>query len=226
MVAPDPAGPSGLSRARFERLAQERDRQASLRGEGRLVELFEHPEQHLRFAREAVHEVQGRVLREFETATRRTALQCIDQPGFVEFVQLVPGQPATIAGLDVMADWDTRYEIYRGATFNLAHTLDQMLHLRPHNRFEDLDGMYLVGGGTHPGSGLPVIFESARISSKLLLQDLGVGSSSIEHPLCAETSEPRSNRVMAEAVQAFARMLNLKTAPIASEPGIQPSRKS
>lgn len=72
------------------------------------------------------------------------------------------------------ADWDSRYEIYRGATFNLAHTLDQMLHLRPHNRFEDLDGMYLVGGGTHPGSGLPVIFESARISSRLLLEDLGV----------------------------------------------------
>jgi phytoene desaturase len=72
------------------------------------------------------------------------------------------------------ADWDTRYEIYRGATFNLAHTLDQMLHLRPHNRFEDLDGVYLVGGGTHPGSGLPVIFESARISSRLLLEDFGV----------------------------------------------------
>ncbi len=72
------------------------------------------------------------------------------------------------------ADWDTRYEVYRGATFNLAHTLSQMLHLRPHNRFEDLDGMYLVGGGTHPGSGLPVIFESARISSRLLLEDFGV----------------------------------------------------
>jgi phytoene desaturase len=72
------------------------------------------------------------------------------------------------------ADWDTRYEIYRGATFNLAHTLDQMLHLRPNNRFEDLDGMYLVGGGTHPGSGLPVIFESARISARLLLEDFGL----------------------------------------------------
>jgi phytoene desaturase len=72
------------------------------------------------------------------------------------------------------ADWDHRYAIHRGATFNLAHTLDQMLHLRPHNRFEDLDGMYLVGGGTHPGSGLPVIFESARISSRLLLDDLGI----------------------------------------------------
>jgi phytoene desaturase len=72
------------------------------------------------------------------------------------------------------ADWDTCYEVYRGATFNLAHTLGQMLHLRPHNRFEDLDGMYLVGGGTHPGSGLPVIFESARISSRLLLKDFGM----------------------------------------------------
>ena len=34
--------------------------------------------------------------------------------------------------------------------------------------------MYLVGGGTHPGSGLPVIFESARISSRLLLEDFGM----------------------------------------------------
>jgi len=72
------------------------------------------------------------------------------------------------------ADWDTKYEIHRGATFNLAHTQDQMLHLRPRNRFEDLDGVYLVGGGTHPGSGLPVIFESARITSRLLTDDLGV----------------------------------------------------
>lgn len=72
------------------------------------------------------------------------------------------------------ADWDQKYEIYRGATFNLAHGLDQMLHLRPNNRFEDFDRVYLVGGGTHPGSGLPVIFESARISTKLLLRDLGV----------------------------------------------------
>lgn len=71
------------------------------------------------------------------------------------------------------ADWDTKYEIHKGATFNLAHGLDQMLHLRPHNRFEDVDGIYLVGGGTHPGSGLPVIFESARISARLLLADLG-----------------------------------------------------
>ncbi|MDX1950636.1 MAG: phytoene desaturase family protein [Verrucomicrobiota bacterium] len=89
------------------------------------------------------------------------------------------------------ADWDTRYEIYRGATFNLAHTLGQMLHLRPHNRFEDLDGIYLVGGGTHPGSGLPVIFESARISSKLLLEDLGASAGHIATGCGKEDSPER-----------------------------------
>jgi phytoene desaturase len=83
------------------------------------------------------------------------------------------------------ADWDQEFEIHQGATFNLAHNLGQMLHLRPRNRFEDLDGVYLVGGGTHPGSGLPVIFQSARITAELLTQELGVRvpSTSLPHPV-------------------------------------------
>jgi phytoene desaturase len=76
-------------------------------------------------------------------------------------------------------DWQDDYEIYRGATFNLAHDLGQMLHMRPHNRFEDVEGMYLVGGGTHPGSGLPVIYSSARITSDLLLGDLGLDGAAV-----------------------------------------------
>ena len=71
------------------------------------------------------------------------------------------------------ADWESKVDVYRGATCNLAHSFSQMLHLRPQNRFEEFERMYLVGGGTHPGSGLPVIFESARISARLLLEDLG-----------------------------------------------------
>jgi phytoene desaturase len=70
--------------------------------------------------------------------------------------------------------WSDEFALHKGATFSMAHSLRQMLHLRPHNRFEDVEAMYLVGGGTHPGSGLPVIFQSAKISSKLLLEDLGV----------------------------------------------------
>ena len=64
-------------------------------------------------------------------------------------------------------------DIFMGATFNLAHTLDQMLYLRPRNRMQGFENIYLVGGGTHPGSGLPTIYESARISSNLICESYG-----------------------------------------------------
>ncbi len=64
--------------------------------------------------------------------------------------------------------WETDEYVYKGATFSLSHKFSQMLYWRPHNRFEELDNCYLVGGGTHPGSGLPTIYESARISAKLI----------------------------------------------------------
>lgn len=79
-------------------------------------------------------------------------------------------------------DWQNDMGLYRGATFSLAHSLDQMLSLRPHNRFEDLDGVYLTGGGTHPGSGLPVIFQSAKISTRLIAQDFGMADRWREAP--------------------------------------------
>ncbi|MHA6482450.1 phytoene desaturase family protein [Paenibacillus sp. strain BS8-2] len=66
--------------------------------------------------------------------------------------------------------WRDAFGVYQGATFNLAHTLDQMMMLRPHNRFQEAANCWLVGGGTHPGSGLPTIFESARISVGLLME--------------------------------------------------------
>ena len=66
-------------------------------------------------------------------------------------------------------DWRDTFSVFEGATFNLAHNLTQMLYFRPHNRFGR--NVYLVGGGTHPGSGLPVIYEGARITARLLLED-------------------------------------------------------
>lgn len=113
-------------------------------------------------------------------------------------------------------DWDRRYEVYRGATFNLAHSLDQMLHLRPRNRFEDFEGMYLVGGGTHPGSGLPVIFESARISSRLLLEDLGLPTSCLlpGRKKAAETS--RGPSAIADLISSLSDFLRRKPSPAAT----------
>ncbi|MBI1190238.1 MAG: phytoene desaturase [Tepidisphaera sp.] len=71
------------------------------------------------------------------------------------------------------ADWQAA-NINFGATFNLAHNLGQMLHRRPQNKLAGFDNLYLVGGGTHPGSGLPTIFLSAQISSRMLCQHAGV----------------------------------------------------
>jgi phytoene desaturase len=70
------------------------------------------------------------------------------------------------------ADWERDYNVYIGATFNLAHTIRQMLYFRPHNKFSEIDGLYLVGGGTHPGSGLPTIYQSAMISADLISQSV------------------------------------------------------
>lgn len=43
-------------------------------------------------------------------------------------------------------DWQNQQNVYNGATFNLAHNLGQMMHLRPHNTFEEVRGIWLVGG--------------------------------------------------------------------------------
>ena len=70
--------------------------------------------------------------------------------------------------------WSTELDIFKGATFNLSHCLSQLAFMRPRNQFEEFRNCYLVGGGTHPGSGLPTIFESARISSNLISDSFGL----------------------------------------------------
>lgn len=70
--------------------------------------------------------------------------------------------------------WEQDYNVYIGATFNLAHNLSQMLYFRPHNRFEELENLYLVGGGTHPGSGLPTIYISGFVTAGLISRQHGL----------------------------------------------------
>lgn len=65
-------------------------------------------------------------------------------------------------------DWQVDSNVYEGAVFNLSHRLNQMMYFRPHNKFEDVRNCWLVGGGTHPGSGLPTIIVSGRITAQAL----------------------------------------------------------
>ncbi|ARI79204.1 phytoene desaturase family protein [Halobacillus mangrovi] len=67
--------------------------------------------------------------------------------------------------------WETDHFVHKGATFSLGHQLSQMMYFRPHNRFQELEHCWLVGGGTHPGSGLPTILESARITTRWIKEE-------------------------------------------------------
>jgi phytoene desaturase len=60
-------------------------------------------------------------------------------------------------------DFQDRLLSFRGAAFGLEPVLSQSAWFRPHNRSEDVKGLYLVGAGTHPGAGLPGVLSSARI---------------------------------------------------------------
>ncbi len=60
-------------------------------------------------------------------------------------------------------DFQDRLSSFRGAAFSLEPVLTQSAWFRPHNRSEELDRLYLVGAGTHPGAGLPGVLSSARV---------------------------------------------------------------
>ena len=55
------------------------------------------------------------------------------------------------------------YLSVKGAAFSLEPQLMQSAYMRPHNASEDVDGLYLVGAGTHPGAGMPGVLSSARV---------------------------------------------------------------
>lgn len=59
---------------------------------------------------------------------------------------------------------------YRGAAFGLEPTLRQSAYFRFHNRSEDVDGLYFVGSGVHPGAGLPGVLSSAKVLERVVPQ--------------------------------------------------------
>ena len=65
-------------------------------------------------------------------------------------------------------DFHDRLLSYKGAAFGMEPVLSQSAWFRPHNRSEDIDRLYLVGAGTHPGAGLPGVLSSARILDKVV----------------------------------------------------------
>ncbi len=60
------------------------------------------------------------------------------------------------------------YLSIKGAAFGLEPVLQQSAYFRPHNKSEDVEGLYLVGAGTHPGAGLPGVLSSAKVVDSMI----------------------------------------------------------
>jgi phytoene desaturase len=80
---------------------------------------------------------------------------------------VLPGLSASIVTSHMLTpiDFQDRLLSYKGAAFSLEPQLFQSAWFRPHNRSEEVEGLYLVGAGTHPGAGLPGVISSAKVVS-------------------------------------------------------------
>jgi len=83
---------------------------------------------------------------------------------------IMPGLEENIVSSHMMTpqDFSDRLLSYRGAAFGLEPILTQSAWFRPHNESEEIDRLYLVGAGTHPGAGLPGVLSSARVLDRVV----------------------------------------------------------
>jgi phytoene desaturase len=65
-------------------------------------------------------------------------------------------------------DFRDRFHAWHGAAFGMEPILLQSAWFRPHNRSEDVAGLYLVGAGTHPGAGVPGVLSSAKVLDRVV----------------------------------------------------------
>jgi phytoene desaturase len=65
-------------------------------------------------------------------------------------------------------DFRDRLASKKGAAFAMEPKLFQSAWFRPHNKSEEVEGLYFVGAGTHPGAGLPGVVSSANILDKIV----------------------------------------------------------
>lgn len=68
-------------------------------------------------------------------------------------------------------DFSERFNAYNGATFGLKPTLKQSNYYRPHNKLSAAENLYFCGSSTHPGAGVPIVMQSAKLAVEELLRD-------------------------------------------------------
>jgi phytoene desaturase len=68
-------------------------------------------------------------------------------------------------------DFRDKRNNYLGSAWGVEPKLLQTAIFRPHNRSEDVKGLYIVGASTHPGAGVPGVLLTAETTEKLIRED-------------------------------------------------------
>lgn len=69
-------------------------------------------------------------------------------------------------------DFRDQLDAHLGSAFSIEPILTQSAWFRPHNRDSQIENLYLVGAGTHPGAGVPGVIGSAKATASLMVKDL------------------------------------------------------
>lgn len=96
-----------------------------------------------------------------------TVLEFLDKRGYI---------PNLMENLEYVSHIDPKYfenvlNSYLGNGFGVEPTLTQTAFFRPHNRSEDIEGLYLVGANTQPGAGTPSVMMSAKMTTRVIAED-------------------------------------------------------
>jgi phytoene desaturase len=78
------------------------------------------------------------------------------------------GQHVVSSRVTTPLDFQDRLLSYMGAAFGQEPLLLQSAWFRAHNRSEDVDRLYMVGAGTHPGAGVPGVLMSAKTLEQVI----------------------------------------------------------
>jgi len=83
---------------------------------------------------------------------------------------VMPGLTGSIVTSKLLTpeDFQKDYLSTHGAGFGFAPRLLQSAWFRPHNKSEEVENLFLVGAGTHPGAGVPGVLSSARVLDEVV----------------------------------------------------------
>ena len=101
---------------------------------------------------------------DWQAATRAIKAQVLDRL-HQDGVELAPERIA-VEEVFTPLDWQKRFGLYDGSAFGAAHTLFQVGPFRPRNYAAEIEGLYYTGAGTTPGTGLPMVVLSGKLTAQ------------------------------------------------------------